>query len=288
MTVKPVQISDADIGKTLHVYLFLRERILLGQYAPGQKVLPATLVTAFDWSSTPIRDAIATLMNEGYIWQIKWSVYGVKHWSPEAYADAHKLRSAIMQVAIIRAAERLNDDDKNVLNALIEFSPDWQRLSPQDAEEYMIRTRLFFEGIQSACQIPYLRETVSQLYPIALQRLVARTFDAQRAKAQFQTLREILDHLTQNNNPIGAMDLLNQLYNHEFDIAAPAIQRLSRMKSEAEISIDGSSLDVPAFVDTGYSALPFQKGEPEPISPLEWIANHSRVISKPSQVTRTA
>lgn len=84
----------------------LRERILAGDFRPGERLLEVALAEELDISRTPIRDAMARLAEEGLLERVQTGGYRVRSFALRDVADAIELRGLIEGAAARLAAER--------------------------------------------------------------------------------------------------------------------------------------------------------------------------------------
>jgi GntR family transcriptional regulator of vanillate catabolism len=84
----------------------LREQILSGEFAPGERMSELPLVERIGVSRTPLRLALARLEHEGLLQQLRTGGYVVREFSPQEVADAIELRGVLEGTAARFAAER--------------------------------------------------------------------------------------------------------------------------------------------------------------------------------------
>ncbi|WP_312352990.1 GntR family transcriptional regulator, partial [Aminipila sp.] len=89
----------------------LRERILKGEYIIGEKIIENQIATEFRVSRTPIRDAFKQLETEGLIDYIPNRGSFAKGFTKQDMQDIYSVRSALEQLAIEWAIERITDDE---------------------------------------------------------------------------------------------------------------------------------------------------------------------------------
>ncbi|WP_330208356.1 MULTISPECIES: GntR family transcriptional regulator [unclassified Pseudomonas] len=86
--------------------LEIRELILRGQLAPGQRVTEAGLAELLGVSRTPVRQALPTLAQEGYLISVGSRGYAVKTFTIEESAYALTARAALEGLAAATCAEK--------------------------------------------------------------------------------------------------------------------------------------------------------------------------------------
>jgi GntR family transcriptional regulator, vanillate catabolism transcriptional regulator len=86
--------------------LQLREMILKGELAPGERVTEADLATRLGMSRTPIRQALPALAQEGLLIRSGQRGYAVRQFHPDESLDAIRLRALMEGFAARQVAER--------------------------------------------------------------------------------------------------------------------------------------------------------------------------------------
>ncbi len=114
------------MSQTISALLSLRERILDGSYAPGERMTEISLSEALGVSRTPLRTALARLEAEGLLDALPSGGYVVRAFSARDIRDAIELRGLLEGLAARYAAERGTDaqrlsDMRGLLNAIDEL-----------------------------------------------------------------------------------------------------------------------------------------------------------------------
>src|SRR5215469_7929729 len=99
----PASVNRTQIMRAM---LRLREQILSGDFAPGERMSELPLVERIGVSRTPLRLALARLEHEGLLQQLRTGGYVVREFSPQEVADAIELRGVLEGTAARFAAER--------------------------------------------------------------------------------------------------------------------------------------------------------------------------------------
>ena len=89
-----------------NVALRLREMILRGELAPGERLAELTLAERLGVSRTPIRQALPALAREGLLAAAGRRGYVVRSFSPQDVVDAIETRGLLEGLAARRIAER--------------------------------------------------------------------------------------------------------------------------------------------------------------------------------------
>jgi GntR family transcriptional regulator of vanillate catabolism len=85
--------------------LEIRELILRGELAPGQRVTEAGLAQLLGLSRTPVRQALPTLAQEGYLTTVGSRGYAVKTFTVEESSAALEARAALEGLAAAACAQ---------------------------------------------------------------------------------------------------------------------------------------------------------------------------------------
>jgi DNA-binding GntR family transcriptional regulator len=102
------------------VYDIIRDRILVGQYAPGEPINERGLTETLQVSRTPIREALRRLADDGLIEVIPSVGSRVSTLNPDRICDLAEARTELECLIIRRAAPRMTKESCNQLAALIE------------------------------------------------------------------------------------------------------------------------------------------------------------------------
>lgn len=97
------QVTRATLG--------LRELVLEGELAPGERVPEVALAERLEVSRTPLRLALSTLAHEGLVEPLRGGGFVVRAFTRTDVADAIELRGVLEGAAARFAAERLESRD---------------------------------------------------------------------------------------------------------------------------------------------------------------------------------
>lgn len=102
----PLRVANAE-NQIDRLVLLLRERILHGEFSPGQRLTELGLVSLVNASRTPIRLALERLANEGLLDPIPSGGFRLRSFQPADIRDAIEIRGVLEGTAARFAAERL-------------------------------------------------------------------------------------------------------------------------------------------------------------------------------------
>lgn len=97
---------DNDASQTVKAQLRLRELIVGGELAPGERLPELALVERLGVSRTPVRTALQKLQDEGLLDALPGGGYAVKAFSESEIHDAIEVRGTMEGLAARLAAER--------------------------------------------------------------------------------------------------------------------------------------------------------------------------------------
>lgn len=109
------------------VYERLRDHILLGGIALGERLDERALAERMNVSRTPIRDAIGKLVKEGLVEHRAYQGNFVRTFTVAEVNDLYELRSELEAMSARLAAERRTDDELRQLEELVTSGASAQR-----------------------------------------------------------------------------------------------------------------------------------------------------------------
>ncbi|MFF8818560.1 GntR family transcriptional regulator [Leucobacter sp. NPDC015123] len=106
----------------------LRDRILHGELAPGQRLVERTLASELGVSRIPVRDALNILRGEGFVSALPNRGMTVAALSPQDVEELFEVRESLEVLAVRRATERATPDEIDRLGESIAASEvAWER-----------------------------------------------------------------------------------------------------------------------------------------------------------------
>lgn len=135
------------MSQTIKALVRLRELILNGELAPGERLLEVALVDRLRTSRTPIRAALARLSEEGLLEKVSGKGYIVREFTVRDIQDSVEVRGTLEGIAARFAAERgismlaLNQIKESV--ARIDRLLEKVELDNEEIERYLEINQLF-------------------------------------------------------------------------------------------------------------------------------------------------
>jgi GntR family transcriptional regulator, vanillate catabolism transcriptional regulator len=149
----------------MRAQLRLRELILSGQFAPGERMSELPLVERLGVSRTPLRLALAELEHEGLLRTLRGGGYAVRAFTQDDIRDAIELRGVLEGTAARFAAER--GPTRRDLRRLREISADIQELVHQADYDSFVRyvalNERFHERLLAMARSPLLERSLENI-----------------------------------------------------------------------------------------------------------------------------
>lgn len=140
----------------------IKRRIITGQLAPGQKLVEKDLAAACNVSRTPLREALARLVNDGLAVSVPYRGIFVRRVSLRHVREIYELRIGIEGLAAMFAAERAKKTDLDRLGKLL-VAMDAERAG-DDADELKLLNERFHRGIAEASGNSLLVRQMDELW----------------------------------------------------------------------------------------------------------------------------
>lgn len=166
-----VEIRDlaAEAGSlTEFAYRNIRSDIIAGAYPPGSKLQIDDLKTRYGLSASPLREALARLVSQGFVSMENQRGFRVSGMSRDDLADITLARQVIETAALKLAVERGDDGwEAGILAAYHRLDRYVLRLAGKPVEnlaEFGELHKAFHAALLAACGSPRLLEEQSRLY----------------------------------------------------------------------------------------------------------------------------
>jgi DNA-binding GntR family transcriptional regulator len=122
----------------------IREAIIDGRLAPGQRLKEEELARELGMSRTPVREALLLLQSEGLVASIPRRGATVRSYAADDLDDMYQLRAVLEGYAARRAATRISPDD---VARLEESCAKFDRLRAEDDLRDLVKENLFFHNV---------------------------------------------------------------------------------------------------------------------------------------------
>jgi DNA-binding GntR family transcriptional regulator len=151
-------VTGEPVGKQERTYARLRDRILTGVYAPGQKLTIKTIADEMQTSPMPVREAIRRLEAEGWVVYERYQGATVTPVAAKSGADALTTLALLEGYATALGAPHLLDEDFERLRQLNDEMR--ESLAQMDPLRTFDVNRRFHRTIYSRCPNEYMQSHV--------------------------------------------------------------------------------------------------------------------------------
>ncbi len=110
--------DSKDSNAWVSVYEFLKEKIIKGEYGPGEKLNEREIARLANVSRTPTREALRILEYEGFVTNVAKKGVFVKKYSPAELDTLHMMLVRLESLAVEMAASRLSEKDFDALEKM--------------------------------------------------------------------------------------------------------------------------------------------------------------------------
>lgn len=205
-TVLPT-VTDSYRTKQDIVYRSVRESIVYGSLAPGERLTIRDLATRLGVSETPVRAALIRLQAEGLVEYVSHMGATVALLRTEEIYDAHTMVAVLQGLAAQRAAERATLKDINRLCGILEKL---EALPPgESAVEYDALNLSFHKAIAEIGGYTLMVNLMDQLFDwLSRADVIWKRMDSHRSKGGLEH-RAILKAI-ERGNPEQGKSLMEQ------------------------------------------------------------------------------
>jgi len=163
MDVDIIQNSTGSITKTAidRVYQELRQKIIKGEFSPGERLKVETLKPLFDTGASPIREALSLLTSNKLVDRIDQKGFRVSAVSEANFNEIFMLRCKLEDLALRKSIE-LGDEVWE--EKLILLHHRLSRTKMEDFDLWEPLHKAFHMCLLEACQSPILLSYCTNLY----------------------------------------------------------------------------------------------------------------------------
>ncbi|QSO48247.1 GntR family transcriptional regulator [Alicyclobacillus mengziensis] len=181
----------------IQVYQVLRQKILEGQFTPGETMLESRIAEQLGVSRTPVREALRQLVSERLVVS-SGSELTVINPDLSAIRELYTCRGALEAIVAVRASELADESDiVQMSEALCEAEAAIQ--SEQHVQVFSANTR-FHDSMVTSARMPLLSELLETIRgPILIARRHILSRSAEVETAIIAEHRKILEAIEQHN-----------------------------------------------------------------------------------------
>ena len=232
-----------DTNRTLimRAQLRLRDLILNGEFAPGERLSELPLVERIGVSRTPLRLALAALEHEGLLRGLPGGGYVVREFTRADIRDAIELRGVLEGTAARFAAERgASRRDLRTLRSINDSVEPLVRLADYESfERYVALNEVFHTRLLKMADSPLLERTIDGVLSLPF----ASPSSLVLQHAQLPQSREIL--VVAHRQHVGMVEAIEAREGARADSLAREHARLSLTNLEIVLSHRGLIEQVP-------------------------------------------
>jgi GntR family transcriptional regulator of vanillate catabolism len=186
----------ADVAsQTARALLSLRELLLRGEFAPGERMSELPLVARLGVSRTPIRLALEQLAHMGLLDVNASGGFIVRGFTPSEALDAIEIRGVLEGTAARLAAERLSDSaELEPLRRQCTEMEEFDRLTLDSFARYMDKNAAFHASILLLAKSPILLRAMQQAVSLPFASPSAMVFPTSGLANADETLAIAKEH----------------------------------------------------------------------------------------------
>ena len=139
----------------------LRQAIINGQFAPGQRLVERHMCELLGVSRTLVREALRQLEAEGWVHNLPYRGPVVASMGPEEVRELYEVRAALEGMAALRCAELATPEHLARLAEAVEIMTAAQRRG--DPATHREQVHVFYEVLREAAGNSLLREKLSAM-----------------------------------------------------------------------------------------------------------------------------
>lgn len=163
MINKKDELTPAAQSTTQRAYLALRDAILSGEIAPGEKLKVETLKTTYSTGASPVREALSLLTSDQLVERRDQRGFRVAQASKDQFEEILNLRCKLEDLALRTSLER---GSKEWENRLVLAHHHMCRVYQEPASVFEEQHKGFHMALISACDSPILLRFCDQLYSL--------------------------------------------------------------------------------------------------------------------------
>ncbi|MDO5291200.1 MAG: GntR family transcriptional regulator [bacterium] len=199
------------------VFKTLRQAILMGELAPGQRLMEIQLANQLGVSRTPIREAMRKLELEGLVVMVPRKGAQVAKINQKGLNDVLEVRSSLEQLAVELACDRITNLELNALQeALLKFN---QAVESKDlsliAETDVVFHDIIYTSTKNERLIVILNNLREQLYRYRIEYLK----DYESHPSLIAEHEAIYDALCTHNIASAKKNITSHIYNQAMTVS---------------------------------------------------------------------
>lgn len=164
MALQTTKVDNAStVSNTQRVVDELRERIIKGELAPGEKLKIESLKSLLDSGASPIREALSLLTSDQLVERIDQRGFRVAAASASHFREILTLRCQL-DILALKSSIDLGGDEWET--RLADAHEDLTSATRSNIEHWEVLHKIFHTTLLSACDSPILLRFCEQLYDL--------------------------------------------------------------------------------------------------------------------------
>ncbi|WP_197917354.1 GntR family transcriptional regulator [Thiosulfatihalobacter marinus] len=158
-----IDASQANQSSTQRTYLTLRNEIITGRLAPGERLKVETLKENYGTGASPIREALSLLTSDQLVERLDQRGFRVADTSRQQFQEILNLRCTLEDMALRQSIDKGGQQWEEQLVLVHHYMG---RTDRADLELFEERHKSFHMALLSACDSPILMRFCGQLYDL--------------------------------------------------------------------------------------------------------------------------
>lgn len=208
MKVRNALCNNSSLSDT--IFDILREKILKGEYSPGEKIKEKQIADELNVSRTPVREAFKQLEQEGLIENITNKGAFVIGFTKQDVEALYEIRKAVESIAIVWAIKRIMDDELKQLQEVYDLMEFYTQKN--DVEKVMDMNTQFHEIIYSTSKSRFLSQ-ILKAYQFYVKKVRQAALSENRLQETLNEHKTILDCFYSHDTKKGAEAMAVHLNN---------------------------------------------------------------------------
>ncbi|MFC5602737.1 GntR family transcriptional regulator [Sporosarcina koreensis] len=198
------------------VYEYLKSGIIMGQIAPGERLIEEKISETLKVSRSPIREAVRMLEKDGLLIVNATGGVNVVNPSRDDYRNLYEIRVEMESLAAYYAAHRRNQEEIAVMASFVQEMK--KEVTANNLKELLDVNFRFHESIVCASRNPFLETMTLQLRGVnSFYRKSILEKNPGYAQEALEDHEEIFTAIVEQN-PDNARELMRQHIEHDYQL----------------------------------------------------------------------
>jgi DNA-binding GntR family transcriptional regulator len=232
-SIEPIRFDSGEVSSIADVvYRRLKQAIVAGAFAPGERMSERSIATRLGTSTTPIKRALHRLHVEGLVEIRPRKGTFVSEFDPANLEENSMVRATLEGLAARFAAQKATDADRAAIAAQIE---EMRRYTTQHDRDAMIDSNYRFHlVIHDTARNPYVKQLLSVLRGLDRSVRTRALIDEREADVGFAEHRQIADAVISGNAELAEQ----QMKRHILRTSKDLVSRVAHGPQGRRISVE--------------------------------------------------